>query len=78
MPSWFIGGEHPEVAPWNSRAGEIKKVSIENGVSSIGDYAFYECSALESIEIPAYLLIRAAAIPCPIRLLRSWWREVMW
>ena len=53
MPDWFIGGERPEVAPWYSCAGEIKKASIAKGVPSIGEYAFYECSALESITIPA-------------------------
>lgn len=31
MPDWFIGGERPEVAPWYSCAGEIKKVSIAKG-----------------------------------------------
>ena len=31
----------------------VKKVVIENGVTSIGDYAFDSCSNLASIEIPS-------------------------
>ena len=30
----------------------IENVIIENGITSIGSYAFYRCSSLESIEIP--------------------------
>ena len=30
----------------------IENVTIPNSVTSIGDYAFYECSSLESIKIP--------------------------
>ena len=36
-------------APWGN---EITKVNIEDGVTSIGDYAFYGCTGLESITIP--------------------------
>ena len=39
--------------PWNSYADEIRTVVIENGVTSIGAYAFAECQGLTSIEIPA-------------------------
>ena len=37
---------------WYSLPGTIKKVVIENGVTSIGDEAFAECSDLTSITIP--------------------------
>lgn len=30
----------------------IKSVIIENGVTNIGDYAFYYCGGLESVNIP--------------------------
>lgn len=36
-------------APWR---GRIKKVSISDGITSIGDYAFYSCTDLTSITIP--------------------------
>ena len=41
-------------APWrsSSKNTNIKKVHIESGVTSIGDYAFYNCINLTTIEIP--------------------------
>ena len=39
-------------SPWYSRRSEIKKVVIEDGVTNIGKYAFYECTNLTSVEIP--------------------------
>lgn len=38
-------------APWHSYGSQIKTVVISNGVTSIGEYAFYLCS-LTSISIP--------------------------
>ena len=35
--------------PWGQ---EISKVIIENGVTSIGDYSFYECTGMTSVTIP--------------------------
>ena len=37
---------------WYDYRYSIKTVVIENGVTSIGDYAFYWCTSLESITIP--------------------------
>ena len=37
-------------APWYYLS--IKKVVINNGVTSIGDYAFSECTGLTSVTIP--------------------------
>ena len=39
-------------APWNNDSADITSVVIENGVTSIGKYAFYGCAALTSITIP--------------------------
>ena len=39
-------------APWSSYAGEIQKIEIEYGVTSIGYFAFYKCSGITSLSIP--------------------------
>lgn len=38
--------------PWYSNSDSILSVVIENGVTTIGDYAFYNCTSLTSIDIP--------------------------
>ena len=38
--------------PWYSNKGKIKKVIIEEGVTSIGNMAFDGCTSLSSVEIP--------------------------
>lgn len=40
------------IAPWNSRCESITSVIIEDGVTSIGSYAFSLCINLTSISIP--------------------------
>lgn len=42
-----------DLVPWNKLIGEIKKVDIKPGVTSIGDYAFFGCELLWKIQIPA-------------------------
>lgn len=39
-------------APWHSRRSSIKSIVIVSNVTSIGNYAFYDCSDLTSITIP--------------------------
>ena len=41
-----------EKAPWYDRKDDIVSVNIESGVTSIGEYAFYECTNLTNIELP--------------------------
>ncbi len=38
--------------PWNSHKNEIKEVCIADGVTTIGNYAFANCTNLESVAIP--------------------------
>ena len=40
-------------APWNDYADQIHEVVIEDGVTSIGAFAFYGCTGLASIDFPA-------------------------
>lgn len=44
-------------SPWNAFKASITDVIIENGVESIGSYAFYECSAIKSVDIPSSVKI---------------------
>jgi len=39
-------------APWNTYKASITSVVIESGVTSIGDYAFNQCTSLASVTIP--------------------------
>ena len=39
-------------APWDSQSSSIKSVVISDGVTSIGDWAFFNCSSLTSVTIP--------------------------
>ena len=44
--------EYSSQLPWRSYANAITTVVIEDGVTSIGNYAFSGCSGLTSVEIP--------------------------
>ena len=48
MKNW----ERASYVPWNNVKEKIKNILINNGVTSIGDYAFDSCTSLEQIEIP--------------------------
>lgn len=39
-------------APWYAYRDQIKSVTIESGVVSIGDLAFYKCSKISDIQLP--------------------------
>ena len=38
--------------PWYNYKSAVKYVTLPAGITSIGDYAFYECASLKSINIP--------------------------
>ena len=46
MDSWYYN------SPWSGYKTAIKKVVVENGITSIGNYAFYQCANIESVIIP--------------------------
>ena len=39
-------------SPWYSKRDKIKKIVIKDGVTNIGDYAFYDCYHASSVIIP--------------------------
>ena len=39
-------------APWHELRKQIKSIVLREGVTRIGDYAFYDCTELMSVEIP--------------------------
>ena len=49
MPDYDFSGSN--FAPWYFQKDKIKKIVIEKGVTSIGDYAFFGCSGLTSVTI---------------------------
>lgn len=48
MPNY----DYEEAVPWYSYQSQIINVSLANGITSIGDYAFCYCSKLSSVNIP--------------------------
>lgn len=40
------------ISPWYAYRSLIEKIYIEDGVTSIGQYAFYQCAFMREIEIP--------------------------
>jgi hypothetical protein len=41
-----------DLAPWADHIESIKSVVISDGITNIGNYAFYNCTLLESVTIP--------------------------
>lgn len=48
VPSYSV--DNP--APWHSRRNEITKIVVHDGVTSLGECAFYDCSKATSATIP--------------------------
>lgn len=49
---FYMGGWGQSSAPWYFYWYAIKEVVIEEGVTSIGEYAFFYCEAVKSVTIP--------------------------
>ena len=49
--------EGPELPPWASLRMQIKEIVVEEGVTSIGAYAFTDCYALTKIDLPESLTV---------------------
>jgi hypothetical protein len=50
--STIIGGSYSPATPWKFYLSSIKTVTIPEGVTSIGNYAFSKCENITSIKIP--------------------------
>ncbi len=44
--------DHDNPAPWYSTDRDIKTITLPNGLTSIGNYAFWQCRKVTNIEIP--------------------------
>ncbi|MBQ7715703.1 MAG: leucine-rich repeat protein [Clostridia bacterium] len=51
-PSISDAGSNITTAPWGIYCDSIKTVEITSGVESVGNYAFYWCTALENVTVP--------------------------
>ena len=47
MPNFLAKG-----APWSASCSSVTAVEVEKGITSIGDFAFYECEKLEQVSLP--------------------------
>lgn len=52
MHDFGYEGENGTDVPWSKYKASIKKVLIEDGVTSIGNAAFWQCTSLTSVAIP--------------------------
>lgn len=44
--------QYNQHAPWESYGSDLEHIVIENGITKLGDYAFYNCSGVNEINIP--------------------------
>ena len=44
--------DEPDMAPWYPYRGEILRLSLPEGLTSIGELAFYDCEALKTVILP--------------------------
>lgn len=45
------------VVPWASAKGSVKTITVSEGVESVGNYAFYGFTALESVTLPSTVAV---------------------
>lgn len=51
MPDWDL-----YLVPWDLYRSDIKEVIMDDGITAIGSYAFYECTELTNVKIPEKLV----------------------
>ncbi len=82
-----IGGQWRTTAPWCDFSSSIKRVIVDNGVTSIGDFAFAYCGKITGITLPDSLTavgcgafsnctsLTSAVIPTEVELIPDWMFE---
>ena len=53
MPNYHYAKNNPDAAPWAMYRSMITKVVIGSGVTSIGEFAFYQCTAMTQVQFSA-------------------------
>lgn len=54
IPAYAASGFH--AAPWAAMAPAIRALELEEGVTSVGDYAFWNCTELQAVRFPETLV----------------------
>ncbi len=49
----FYTGEKNDKQPWEKYLSKIKKVIIKKGITTVGDFAFSDCTNLKSVTLPS-------------------------
>lgn len=79
MDEW----QEDDYMPWWSHRKSIKSVVIQDGATTIGKFAFYECTNLESVEIPDTVTnirscsfqdsgLKSIDIPSSVKIIGDW------
>ena len=65
MESYFIDGDgyDAEKCPWSDVREQIRKVVFEETVTTVGDFAFYGCENLESVEFSEGIQVVGLWVP---------------
>ncbi len=53
MPNYNFNKNSANAAPWAKLSNYIEKIVIESGVTSVGEFAFYQCTNLSEVEFAA-------------------------
>ena len=56
--------QYSQYAPWYSFRTDVKSVTVGEGITTIGFYAFYSCENLESVKLPSTLKSIVGAAFC--------------
>ncbi len=51
MTNFKAENNYPTDNPWYSMCSKIKSITVEEGVTSIGNYAFYDCSEVKKVTL---------------------------